>query len=147
VIEAADAIGGGLFGAVSRSVLAEAQAATGNSLAFETIAASEDLARRCEALYGLAEIQRREGIILRRLKPGDGAAAEAAFRRALETARSQEARFFELRAARELVRLLAERGERREAADLLGPIHSWFTEGLDLPDLKEAKALLNALGA
>jgi hypothetical protein len=38
-----------------------------------------------------------------------------------------------------------ERGEKRLAADLLSPIHGWFTEGFDLPDLKEAKALQDSL--
>jgi hypothetical protein len=37
------------------------------------------------------------------------------------------------------------RRRRREARDLLAPIYGWFTEGLDTPDLKEAKALLVAL--
>lgn len=145
LIEVAGAMGGGLFGAYSRSVLAEAQAAAGNILALETIAASEELARRSGALYELAEIQRREGVILQRLRPGEGAAAEAAFRRALATARSQNARFWELRAARGLARLLGERGERRQAADLLAPVHDGFTEGFDLPDLRQAKALLDEL--
>jgi predicted ATPase len=145
LIEAVEAKGGGFLGAYSRSVLAEAQAATGNMLAFDMIAESLSLAQRSGAFYHLPEIQRREGVILRRLKPGDGAAAEAAFRRSLATARSQDARFFELRAARDLARLLAERGERRHAVDLLSPIHGWFTEGFDLPDLKEAKALLDEL--
>jgi predicted ATPase len=145
LLETVEAVGGGLFGAYSRSVLAEAQAATGNILAFETIAASEALARRSGALYELAEIQRREGVILRRLRPGDSAAAEAAFRRALATARSQDARFWELRAARDLALLLVEQGERRQAADLLAPIYYCFTEGFDTSNLKEARALLDEL--
>lgn len=147
LLETVEAIGGGLFGAYSRSVLAEAQAVTGNILAFETIAASEDLARRSGALYELAEIQRREGVILRQLRPGDRAAAEAAFRRALITARNQDARFWELRAARDLARLMIERGEQRQAADLMAPIYDWFTEGFDTPDLIAAKALLEELSA
>ncbi|BCH27233.1 AAA family ATPase [Mesorhizobium sp. L-8-3] len=145
LIEEVEATGSGLFGALSRSVLAEAQAAIGDVLAFETIAASEELARRSGAFYELAEIQRREGVIRRRLRPGDGAGAEAAFRRALATAKSQDARFWELRAARDLARLLVERGERRQAADLLTPIYDWFTEGFDLSDLRETKELLDEL--
>lgn len=62
------------------------------------------------------------------------------------TARSQQARFWELRAACGLVRLLVERGDRRQAIDLLAPIRGWFTEGFDLPDLVEADALLDELG-
>jgi hypothetical protein len=145
LIEAVEAMGGGLFGAYSRAVLAEAQAKTGNARALETVADALELVARSGALFELPEIQRREGVILQRLKPGNGAAAEAAFRRALATARSQEARFWELKAARDLARLLADRGERREAFDLLAPIHGWFTEGFDLPDLKEAKLILDEL--
>ena len=47
---------------------------------------------------------------------------------------------------RDLARLLAERGERRAALDLLAPIYGWFTEGFATPDLIEAKALLVELG-
>ena len=52
----------------------------------------------------------------------------------------------ELRAARDLARLLAERGERRQGLDLLAPILGRFTEGFGTPDLIEATALLDALG-
>jgi hypothetical protein len=44
-----------------------------------------------------------------------------------------------------LAQLWAERGERRQAADLLAPIYGWFTEGFDTADLMAAKALLDAL--
>lgn len=44
-----------------------------------------------------------------------------------------------------LARLRAEAGERAEAHDLLAPVHGWFTEGFDTPDLIEAKALLEQL--
>jgi predicted ATPase len=60
-------------------------------------------------------------------------------------ARAQEARSLELRAACDLARLWADRGERRHAADLLAPTYGWFTEGFDTADLKEAKALLDTL--
>jgi hypothetical protein len=43
--------------------------------------------------------------------------------------------------------LLAEQGERTQAYDLLNPIYASFTEGFDTLDLKEAKALLDALGS
>ena len=64
---------------------------------------------------------------------------------ALEIARRQQARSLELRAARDLVRLWAERGERQRALDLLTPVCDWFTEGFDTADLIEAKALLDNL--
>jgi predicted ATPase len=77
---------------------------------------------------------------------GDMAAAERALLDALEVARRQEARSWELRASTSLARLWAEQGERQKAHDLLAPIHAWFTEGFDTPDLIEAKALLDQLG-
>ena len=59
----------------------------------------------------------------------------------------QSARFFELRASASLACLWRDQGKRKEARDLLAPIYGWFTEGFDTPVLKEAKALLDELGA
>jgi predicted ATPase len=61
-------------------------------------------------------------------------------------ARRQQAKSWELRAAMSLSRLWQQQGMRAEARELLAPIHSWFTEGFDTPDLQEAKALLEDLG-
>jgi hypothetical protein len=36
---------------------------------------------------------------------------------------------------------------QNEAGDLVAPIYGWFPKGFDTLDLKEAKALLNELGA
>jgi predicted ATPase len=44
-----------------------------------------------------------------------------------------------------LAGLRRDQGRRAEARDLLAPVYSWFTEGFDTPDLKEAKALLDEL--
>ena len=52
-----------------------------------------------------------------------------------------------LRAAMSLARLWRDQGKRKEAHELLAPVYSWFTEGFDTRDLKEAKALLEELGA
>ena len=72
-------------------------------------------------------------------------AAEQLYRKALSIAREQGAKLWELRAAVALARLWRDQGRRREARDLLAPVYGWFTEGFDTPDLKEAKALLDAL--
>jgi len=71
--------------------------------------------------------------------------AEVCFQRALEVAREQEARWFELRAAVSLARLWQAQGRGDEARDLLAGIYGWFTEGFDTVDLVEAKALLEEL--
>src|SRR5258706_903903 len=69
-------------------------------------------------------------------------AAEAWFHKALDVARHQQAKSWELRAAMSLARLWQQQGKRSEARDLLGPIYGWFSEGFDTADLQEAKALL-----
>ncbi len=79
------------------------------------------------------------------LKSGDPDEAEAEFHRALEVARSQQARSLELRATMSLARLLAKRGRRDEARAMLADTYNWFTEGFDTVDLKSAKALLKEL--
>ena len=92
------------------------------------------------------EIRRLKGEILMGQDAGSaGEEAEGCFRRALELARSQEARSLELRAATSLAHLWRGQGRHEEAHDLLGPILAWFTEGFDTQDLKNAKALLDEL--
>ena len=71
--------------------------------------------------------------------------AEASFQKALNVARQQEAKSFELRAATSLARLWQRQGKTTEAHELLTPVYNWFTEGFDTADLKDAKALLAEL--
>jgi predicted ATPase len=52
---------------------------------------------------------------------------------------------WELRAAVSLARLRRDQGRHAEARDLLAAVYGWFTEGFDTADLKEARALLDAL--
>jgi predicted ATPase len=44
-----------------------------------------------------------------------------------------------------LARLRRDQGKPDEAYELLAPVYKWFTEGFDTRDLREAKALLDAL--
>ena len=92
-----------------------------------------------------AETYRIRGDILLRGAPSNVDTAEAAFARAIEIARSQQSRSFELRAAMSMARLWRDQGKRNEARDLLAPVYGWFTEGFDTLDLKEAKKLLEEL--
>ena len=73
--------------------------------------------------------------------------AEACYRKAIEIARGQSAKWFELRATTSLARLLDKQGKRDEARAMLAEIYGWFTEGFDTADLKDAKALLDELTA
>ena len=92
-----------------------------------------------------AEIHRLRGDLTARLPHPDPAKAEDSFRTALAIAREQGTRGYELRAATSLARLWGEQGRHGEARELLAPVYGSFTEGLDTPDLKEAKALLDEL--
>jgi predicted ATPase len=73
------------------------------------------------------------------------AEAEECFHKAIEIARRQGAKSLELRTVMSLARLWKSQGKREEARQMLAEIYSWFTEGFDTADLKEAKALLEEL--
>jgi ATP/maltotriose-dependent transcriptional regulator MalT len=75
----------------------------------------------------------------------DPTAAEAYLRRAVEVARAQSARAFELQVSTDLAHLLHRRGDVDGARAVLRPIYDWFTEGLDGPMLGEASRVLAAL--
>jgi adenylate cyclase len=70
---------------------------------------------------------------------------EECFRKALDIARQQGAKSWELRAATSLARLWQQQGKQQDAYDLLAPVYGWFTEGFDTGDLVEAKELLAGL--
>jgi predicted ATPase len=127
--------------------------ADGMLLAGETAAALElleeaaALARQTGEYWSDAEIDRLTGIarVRRSGSTDDLEQAEYGFRRAIAAARERGARLFELRAATSLAQHLAEQGRGVEGGELLGRIYSWFTEGFDTADLKEARALLAEL--
>ena len=92
------------------------------------------------------EVHRLIGDLLLRRNPSAPDRAEASYRRAIERARSQEAKSWELRAATSLARLWRDQRQARRGARSSRPIYDWFTEGFDTADLKDAKALLEELG-
>jgi predicted ATPase len=71
--------------------------------------------------------------------------AEECFWKAIEVARQQSAKSWELRAVMSLSCLWQQQGKREEARQMLAEIYGWFTEGFDTKDLQEAKALLEKL--
>jgi predicted ATPase len=127
-------------------LFADAQLRLGR--ADEAQAAIEEGLARAEATgehFCTAELLRLRARACLALDARDARVAEAALDASLAAARHQSSRIFELRAACDLARLWADRGERRNAHNLLAPIYSWFTEGFKTADLKDAKALLGEL--
>jgi class 3 adenylate cyclase/tetratricopeptide (TPR) repeat protein len=106
----------------------------------DRLAEAAKLVETTQERWAEAEMYRLRGTLL--LSMNEHAAAENSYRRALEVAQRQSARFWELRAALDLARLRRDQGKRTEARDLLSPVYGWFTEGFATRDLKEAKALL-----
>lgn len=90
-----------------------------------------------------AELHRLRGELL--LVAGNMGDGEVALERALNLAREQQARFWELRAAISLARHWRDQGRHAEVGNLLTPVYETFTEGSDLADLKEARSLLDDL--
>jgi serine/threonine protein kinase/predicted ATPase len=93
-----------------------------------------------------AELHRLRGELVLAESPESAGAAEACFLEAIKTARSQESRAWELRAATSLARLWHRLGRSREARDALSAVYGAYTEGFATPDLVEAASLLSALG-
>jgi tetratricopeptide (TPR) repeat protein len=124
--------------------LAEAQEREGAIVdALETI--EQDLQTNSDELFYRPETLRLRGEL--RLNQGLTEPAEADFHEAIALARNMSAKAWELRASTSLARLLQARGQRDEARAMLAEIYGWFTEGFDTADLKDAKSLLDQLGA
>jgi predicted ATPase len=92
-----------------------------------------------------AELHRLKGELTLLKDSGSDAEAEVYFRTAIDIARRQAARLFELRATAGLARLRKRQGKLDEARTMLADIYGWFTEGFDTADLKDAKTLLDEL--
>jgi predicted ATPase len=136
-----------LFAQFSLVLLARVHAACGRfAEAQSAISQALDAANKKNERWDEAEVLRTAGEIAGAGPSSDAVSAEAYLDRALAVARQQNAKFWELRAAMSMARLWRDQGKRSEARDLLAPILEWFNEGFDLPDLMEAKALLEELG-
>ncbi len=130
-----------LFGAM----LAEACASVGQI--DQALSAVDEVLpfAQTEERYYEAELNRLRGEYLLMRDASNAAEAEQSFRAAIEIARAQQARSWELRATTSLARVLRDSNRRDEARTMLAEIYGWFTEGFDTADLKDAKALLDEL--
>jgi predicted ATPase len=140
-----DAIDTRVYRAHYLAILAGLYARSGDFAAgLRVIREAHEFIERIEHHLWHAELCRIEGEVLRQA----GAAheqVERCFTTAIDLARRQEAKSFELRAVTSLARLWRDQGRHDNARDLLRPIYEWFTEGLDTPDLVAAKTLLDEL--
>lgn len=90
-----------------------------------------------------AEIYRMKGKL--NFQQGNLSAAEISFCKAIDLARRQAAKSWELRATYDLAHLWQQQGRIKDARDHLAAIYAWFTEGFDTPDLSDARQLLAEL--
>jgi predicted ATPase len=141
-----DASGGKVRSPTLKAQLAEAMALSGDVDA--ALALIEEQIEQIERpgwqerLY-YAEILRLKGWMLS--LRGDVAGAERELLASLDWARRQRAKSWELRTAVSLARLWEGQDRRREAYEVLAPVHGWFTEGFDGRDMREAECLLAEL--
>ena len=137
-----------IFTPVGLSLLAKSYAALGQlDDAWRRVDEARNVIERTKETWFEADVHRMAGeVALQSLQP-DAAKAEAYFERALEVARQQQAKSWELRASMSLARLWRDQGKPQQARELLAPVYGWFTEGFDTRDLKEAKALLEELAS
>ena len=145
-LRAWEGFGGYLFMPYSKLALAEALALQGDlDAALDLIDKSLEQIERpgWQERWALAEGLRLKGWML--MRRGWGEEAEAQLRASIDWAGQQQAKSWELRSSTTVAELLAARGQRGAARELLMPIYNWFTEGFDTKDLKEAKALLDEL--
>ena len=132
---------------IGRCLLAEGCLLAGTAeAAFGHLEAAQSHAEAYGERYLAAEIHRLRAEA-RRAEGAPAARCEGHLREALALARSQSAKLLELRAARGLARLRRDQGRVAEARALLAPVYASFTEGFAFPDLVEARALLEDLGA
>jgi predicted ATPase len=137
-------VGDRVLGTMWLGFTAEVYAATDQlDAAFAVLDRATALAAANEELFYQADLHRLRGAF--HLKRAENAEAELWLNEAIELARSQSARSLELRAAIALARLWREQGRRADAHAVVAPVYGWFTEGLDTPDLTEAKGLLDTL--
>jgi class 3 adenylate cyclase/DNA-binding winged helix-turn-helix (wHTH) protein/predicted ATPase len=103
------------------------------------------LVHKNEEHYYDAELYRLQGELLLLQAIPDEWEAENSFQLALDIARRQDAKLLELRVAMNLSRLWQQQGKRVQARQVLAEIYGWFTEGFTIPDLQDARAMLDAL--
>jgi predicted ATPase len=135
-----------LFAPLTGTLLAEREAEVGRveaglAILDAQLAASERTGERWFA----AEMHRVRGELLLKLRRPEVAAAESAFTRAIEIARRQHTRTFELRAALSLAKLCQITGQNQVASELLAAVVVGFNAGPEVPEIEEAQRLAQSM--
>ena len=144
-----DQIGANIDRPYLLALLAEITAANGQApRALTHVTEALGLLRESRSYFYEAELYRLRGALILKSSGRTGEdEAEANFRQALDIAKKQKARAFELRAAVSLCRLLQARGMPSEGLRILSTAYEWFTEGAQTADLTEANSLLSSKSA
>jgi predicted ATPase len=131
-----------MFALLSEALIKEEQTAVAEQLLGDAILKAETMHER----WFIAELYRRQGELLLN-QPADNATqqAESCLQQALDIARSQQAKSWQLRAAVSLGRLWRGQGEPARARALLEDLYGGFGEGFETADLRTARALLDEL--
>jgi predicted ATPase len=143
--------GAGILRPYYLALLAEVYGRIGKETeAFQRLDEAEAAVKANDERWWEAEVYRLKGeLTLKQLSSQSSQSdseriAEGYFDKARCVASGQGAKSLELRAATSLGRLWMNQGKIPEAKQMLGLTHGWFREGFDLPDLQEAKTLLEA---
>jgi class 3 adenylate cyclase/predicted ATPase/ABC-type transport system involved in cytochrome c biogenesis ATPase subunit len=132
-----------LFGPLTGTLLAEREAQAGRvEAALATLDAQLAAIEQTGQRWFDAEVHRVRGELLVKLRRPDVAAAESALIRAIEIARGQRTRTFELRAALSLAKLYKTTGRDQLAGELLAAALVGFNAGPEVPEVEEAQRLL-----
>jgi class 3 adenylate cyclase/predicted ATPase len=150
-LDAQLATGAGLFRPSFLCFLAEAYETAGRfEEGLAAVAEAIAIVEKTDERHDEADFHRLKGdLVFRRsgieAEVGVQTEAEECFRKAIEIARQQDAKSFELKAVTSLSRLWKQQGKKAEARQALVEIYGWFNEGFETKDLKDAKVLLEQL--
>lgn len=125
------------------TLLAECYSKSGRySEAISTLTEAFTIAEKNNDHWYEAEMYRLKGEILL-LESKDITAAEQAFLKAIDIAKNQQAKLLKLRTLTSLVKLWQDSDKKPVARERLLEVYRWFNEGFQMPDLQQARILLD----
>ncbi len=127
-------------------VLAEAYGMQGTpERGLELTVETEQIIEETGIRLNESRLYRAKGDLLA-ISGADATKVERCYQQALDIARRQKNKSYELQASTQLARLWQDQGMTAQARELLSAVYGWFREGFDTADLKRARALLEQLG-